>query len=328
MSVKDDLIVYHPHFHQKRIHVCNGQMDATALQTEFEQNPNTVERQNRFEAEDLLIQFWTMGNKMRLMLLILALGSFLSTLLFLINPSGQPLQDWTEIDLPSEGIYGFLKQDRSHREGIRFRFTLPWQGQNNLTFTPGSENGKGTLIVSLDGLDIFNEVVLSQGWGNKINLTIPSTLSRDKSHVLEFRPHFPDGNISSWGIRDVRIVPFLAGNLVDHNLADDIALALATLEDPMVQGADFSHCFIVLTDHIQQTNPDTLIQVRALRERVEHRMHDLVSKAAIRIRSAIFSGQASEANHMMKDLKEWVPGTWTEGKDMLRELDLLINETG
>jgi len=324
VSKNDDLIVNHPSFLKRGIQICDGQIVDPGLGSEGKGNNESTDKQVRFEAEKLIIQCWTPNLKWYFLLSIMALGIILPTLFFLINPSKKLIQDWTEIDLPSQGIYGFLKQDRSHSEGVRFRFTMPWQGQNNLTFTPGSESGSGSLGVSIDGHDLFSDIALPQGWGGAVNLTIPSSFSKRDSHILEIRPDFPEGSISHWGIRDVRIVPFHAGEKRVHNITDDIGRVRATLEDPMAQGPDYSYCYITLTDHMQGGETDDMEKLKTLRQAVESRMHDLANAKNIRIRSFIFSGQTSEAKQMMGDLREWIPETWTDGEKMLLELERIL----
>jgi hypothetical protein len=324
MSKSDDLIICHPLFFKERIQISDGYINRFSNPSETKERLEATAGKRKLEAEDLIIQVWTLNIKWYFLLSTMTLGITLLALFFLINSSKKPLQNWTEIDLPSHGVYGFLKQDHSHPEGVRFLFTLPWQGQNNLVFTPGSEGRDGSLSVSVDGHDIFSNIALPQGWGNEVNLTIPASLSQKNTHILEIRPNFPEGALLSWGIKDVRIVPFHAGKKAGPDISDDLVRVRTTLEDPMAQGTDFSQCYIILTDHIMKRGSDEKEELNSLKQRVENRMLDLASGAVVRIRSFIFSGQTSEAKRRTNNLREWIPETWTDGRRMLRELERLL----
>jgi len=324
MSKSDDLIMCHPFFLKERIQISNGYINRFSNQSEIKGEKEATAGKRKLEAEGLIIQVWTLNIKWYFLLSTMTLGITLLALFFLIKPSRKPLQDWTEIDLPSQGIYGFLKQDHTHPEGVRFRFTLPWQGQNNLVFTPGSEGRDGSLSVSVDGHDIYSNIALPQGWSNEVNFTIPASLSQKNTHILEIRPNFPEGALLSWGIKDVRIVPFHAGKKAGSDISDDLVIVRKTLEDPMAQGTDFSQCYIILTDHIQKRGSDEKEELNSLKQQVENRMFDMASGIIVQIRSFIFSGQMSEAKQRMMDLREWIPETWTDGRRMLRELERIL----
>ncbi len=324
MSKSDDLIICHSLFLNERIQISNGHINRFTNQSQTKEKKEAATGKKRLEAEGLIIQVWTPNIKWYFLLSAMIFGVILMALFFLIKPASKPLQDWTWIDLPSQGIYGFLKQDLSHPEGVRFRFTLPWPGQSNLIFTPGSESGDGSVSVSVDGHDINSDIALPQGWGNEVNLTIPASLSQRNTHILEIRPNLPEGTFFSWGIRDVRIVPFHAGKKAGHNFPDDLVRVRATLEDPMAQGADFSQCYIILAGYIQKGGSDEKEELDSLRQRVESRMLDLTRGTIVQIRSFIFSGQMLEAKRRMMDLREWIPETWPDGMRMLRDLERIL----
>lgn len=328
MSTEDDLIVFHPNFVKGNIQVCDGRINCSDPQPGTEKRTGTLRRQTLLEGMGLSVQLWTMRIKWYFPILITAIGIIIPTTLSILNSSGKPCQDWAPIDLPSKGTYGFLKQDRSHPEGVRFRFSVPWQGQNKLTFTPGSESAAGSLRVSLDGQDLLTNILLPQGWGSKIHMTIPSSFSQGNSHILEIRPHFPKGVLSSWGVKDVRIVPFRGRKNDSFNMNDNIERVQATLRDPMAQGADLSHCYLILNDRMQQSRPDDANRLPLLKQEVKKRMFNLASGSTVRIRSFIFSGQHAKARRLMSDLREWIPETWTDGQKMLGELDQLFSDHG
>jgi hypothetical protein len=257
---------------------------------------------------------------------MIKLNSFFSNLipcfavLFLIILLKDPftpfeVQAWTPVRLPAEGIYGFCRQDQSHREGVRFSFEAKVAQPYRLFFLAGGEGGGAVITFSLNGIPVGNSLDLPSGWGEETFIPLPTDSVKNGINILEVRPRSPSMEWPRWGISKVRAAPTGSpeSSVPDTSVLgpESILTALGKSEIP---GRELAHYYEMVKswDPLSPTGISSHDR-RLIMNNIEEKMRDLLHHVAFEVHSRRIQRDFSAVHQLLDDTRGWIPKGWVEG---------------
>lgn len=232
------------------------------------------------------------------------------------------VQNWTPIALPAYGIYGFCRQDRTHREGIHFKFkAIASQSYRLLLFVGGK--GDGTIIkLSLNGFETDISLPLPTGWRGETSLVLPSALVKDGENSVVIIPENHTNNQIFWGISEVQVVPVARSNSTAvYTPSITPEEVLNALSDKDLTGADLASFYKTVGGwNTSVTLKNSSISRDRIMAEIERRMIDKLHQVAFKVRSNQMLDYQSTSRQILDETADWLPEHWVEGWEIFREL--------
>jgi hypothetical protein len=232
-----------------------------------------------------------------------------------INSQSSRLQDWTAIPLPAEGIYGYCRQDKSHKEGAGFTFQSTDSNKYILTLFAGGSGDGSSLKVLLNGHIVKDNIELPSGWGKELSIPLPSGQILPGQNKLDVHTDLASAKLSKWGISSLKILSF-------KNSADDLGQngypepgkLLKILSNESLTGDQLAYYY---NRYGLQDNPNFPSYSTSIRDlllkNIEQKMIDLLRRTAFEAKSNEIEGDHESAKLMLKKTAEWIPESWEEG---------------
>jgi hypothetical protein len=315
-----DVIVNHPHFHENTLILGPG----------AQQGPSTTVAKAKsylffsnytFRMEDFNVRMFPMKEPLMVLLIIAAMISSLTYCLTDRRPFSVG-QDWTPIVLPAGGIYGFCRQDRSHRQGVRFILDVVKPQPYRLVFFTGGRGDGATVTLSLNGTTIGNPLLLPTGWGKETSIPLPSGEVRVGENIIEVLPAGTSAGIEGWGISDIRALPIGKPDLyiLDSNTHEP-GIILEALNKQNISGQELARYFNIVSSW-KPTSPseDTLFNKDDILRKIEQRMKYKLHTVAFDVRSKKILGDTAAIRELLDETIGWIPDDWAEGWIIFHEL--------
>ena len=231
-------------------------------------------------------------------------------------------QNWTPITLPAKDVYGFCRQDQSHREGARFSFEAKQFQPHRLIFFAGGK-GDGTAIkLAVNGTVIKKPLNLPSGWGEERSVPIPPAHIRDGENIIEVIPVNTKTSPASWGISNVRAqIIDQSNNHLGDAATPEPALILEALKKENMGGQELAHYYeIVSSLDTAPLSDGSSFDRDSIKEEIEQRMSIKLRLVAFDVRSKNILGDESAVQQLLDDTRSWIPGDWPEGWEIYNEL--------
>ncbi|MDF1526966.1 MAG: hypothetical protein P1S59_11960 [bacterium] len=231
-------------------------------------------------------------------------------------------QDWTPIKMPAKGVYGFCRQDRGHREGVRFSFEARQSQPHRLMFFAGGKGDGAAITLSLNGTMINDPLTLPAGWGEERSVPLPSAYIRDGENIVEVTPVSTTISPGSWGISDIRaLIADKPNNHIVDTAIHEFALIIDALNNRDMAGRELAHYYqSVSTLKTVPSSGNFPFNREDIIKEIEQRMRDKLHQVAFDIRSKNILGDESGVKKLLDDTSTWIPEDWFEGWEIYNEL--------
>lgn len=321
-----DVIVNHPHLH-KHPQVLGPGSTPRETKTGNKGKTSFFLSDYSFNIEGLHVRMVHL--KILFNILLIAFIGIAATTCYLTDHSAFSIsQDWTPIILPAEGVYGFCRQDRNHREGVRFSFEAKKSQPYRLVFYAGGKGDGATIALSLNGTAINKPFRLPAGWGEEMSVPLPSAHIREGNNTVEVRPENTTSSSISWGISEVRALPADQVNNRHRNAAaGELRMIMEALnkqdrnQNRNIGGRELAHYYKVISSWETSDFSESFSLDRdRIMEEIEQRMKIKLRQVAFDVRSKNILGDQSAVRQLLDDTSSWIPGDWLEGWEIYNEL--------
>ena len=246
-----------------------------------------------------------------------------STLYFLPDLRNQPyVQDWTPIALPAHGVYGYCRQDKTHREGIHFKFDTIASRSYRLVFYAGGKGDGTTIKLILNSFETDISLPLPAGWGKETSIKLPAALLKNGENSAVIIPENHSNDQIYWGISEVSVVPVTRPDSTTlHTSSLTPEETLNGLGSQDLTGEILATYYkTVRSWDTSVHSKDSYISRDQILEEIERKMIDKLHQAAFKVRSNQMRGHKSTSRQIQDEIAGWLPEHWVEGWEIYREL--------
>jgi len=315
-----DVIVNHPLFHENILVLGPGALQKPSLTVEKVKSFLFLSSYT-FRTDGLNVRLFSIKEPFMVLLIIAVMIASLTY--FLTDHSAFSVsQDWTPIVLPAEGVYGFCRQDQSHRQGVRFSFDVTNPQPHRLVFFTGGRGEGEAVTLSLNGTVISKPLVLPKGWARETSIPLPPGEVKIGENIIEVLPAGASGGIDGWGISDIRVLPIDKSDLflLDQTTSES-GIILEALNKRNISGQELAlYHKIVNSWESKIPSEDTLFNREDILGKIEQRMKNKLYAVALHIRSKRILGDTSGIRELLDETSGWIPDNWAEGWIIYHEL--------
>lgn len=268
---------------------------------------------------------WIRMIELKRFLAAILIPCFFLTLIILLLLGGitpfEP-QDWTPINLPTKGIYGFCRQDQKHREGVRLSFEARKAQAYRLFFTAGGK-GDGTVITfSINGVPVSDSLPLPNGWGKETTILLPSDRIVNGTNIVEIRPAKSSTEGVSWGISEIRATSLLTPNTDYPNSGQYTPESiLNALRKSDVKGRELARFYEAARSWQSLNSAETSHHDnKSTMEIIEIKMRERLYQIAFEVRSHRIQGDDRKVDQLLDETRGWIPEGWSEGWEIYNGL--------